>query len=70
MPLPIQPVSFACAGCGWKKTVAPRSDMLFPGLNWHTQCPRCGHEPLDRRLASELDKLYLMLVRVFGRNKI
>ena len=31
MPIKPRPFTFVCGECGWKKTVAPRSDVLGPG---------------------------------------
>lgn len=31
MPIKPRPFTFECEGCGWTKTVAPRSDALAPG---------------------------------------
>lgn len=32
MPIRPRPFTFACGNCGWKKTVAPLSDALGPGI--------------------------------------
>ena len=41
MPIKPRPFTFECEGCGWTKTVAPRSDALAPGV-WFYLCPMCG----------------------------
>jgi Zn finger protein HypA/HybF involved in hydrogenase expression len=53
MPIKPRPFTFECEGCGWTKTVAPRSDALAPG-EWIYRCPRCGSEELKVRAAGWL----------------
>jgi len=50
MPVRPRPFTFVCNECGWKKTVAPRSDCLGPG-EWFDQCPKCGSKSLKMRTA-------------------
>lgn len=37
MPIRPKPMTYVCQSCGWKKTVAPMSDVLVPG-NIVKQC--------------------------------
>lgn len=53
MPIKPRPLTFECEGCGWTKTVAPRSDALAPG-EWVDQCPKCGGKALKVRTAGWL----------------
>lgn len=46
MPVKPRPFTFECEGCGWTKTVAPRSDTLALG-EWIDQCPKCGGKALN-----------------------
>ena len=55
MPIRPRPFTFVCGECGWKKTVAPRSDALGPG-EWFKQCPKCGSEALKRRAAGWVER--------------
>ncbi|HMW22161.1 MAG TPA: hypothetical protein PKC59_01905 [Burkholderiaceae bacterium] len=50
MPVRPSPHTYRCTGCGWTKTVAPRSDVLKPGDHFHA-CPRCGSSELKREKA-------------------
>ena len=50
MPMKPRPFTYVCEECGWKKTVAPRSDALGPG-EWFDQCPKCGSKALRMRAA-------------------
>jgi len=53
MPVKPRPFTFECEGCGWTKTVAPRSDALSPG-EWIDQCPKCRGKALNVRTAGWL----------------
>lgn len=55
MPIKPEPLTFMCDECGWKKTVAPRSDVLGPG-DWFACCPKCGSEALSHRRAGVIDR--------------
>jgi Zn finger protein HypA/HybF involved in hydrogenase expression len=50
MPVKPRPFTYECEACGWRKTVAPRSDALRPG-EWFDACPKCGAEALKMRAA-------------------
>ncbi|KAA0944577.1 hypothetical protein FQ186_17545 [Pseudomonas sp. ANT_H14] len=52
MPIRPKPYTFVCGGCGWHKTVAPRSDALGR-QDWFECCPACGKDGLERRLAGQ-----------------
>lgn len=51
------PTTYACPSCGWKKTVAPMSDVRLPGVNGFDRCPECGNEDLDAQAAGAIDGL-------------
>ena len=55
MPMKPKPFTFVCDECGWKKTVAPRSDALGPG-DWFACCPKCGGEALSHQRAGGIDR--------------
>jgi Zn finger protein HypA/HybF involved in hydrogenase expression len=50
MPVKPKPFTCECEACGWRKTVAPRSDALRPG-EWFDACPKCGGKALEMRAA-------------------
>lgn len=53
MPMPPPPFTTRCLDCGWKKTIAPRSDLLLLGHDWFERCPRCSSgQRLTRSTAS------------------
>ncbi|MYZ51252.1 hypothetical protein F5985_03635 [Malikia spinosa] len=52
MPIPPRPHTYCCPACHWSKTVAPRSDVLMPGIDHFDVCPACGHSPLQTQTAS------------------
>jgi len=66
MPVPPPPQTFACRECGWKKTTAPRSDVLFPGIDVFDHCPACSNRTLDVRRARGLDAFGSVLRRRLG----
>ncbi|RWU24024.1 hypothetical protein DM813_09415 [Pseudomonas alkylphenolica] len=41
MPIRPRPFRLECEACGWRKTIAPRSDALMPG-EWYERCPKCN----------------------------
>jgi hypothetical protein len=51
MPIPPRPHTYRCSACHWSKTVAPRSDVLMPGIDHFDACPACGHRPLETQAA-------------------
>ena len=55
MPIKPKPFTFVCDDCGWKKTVAPRSDALGPD-DLFAHCPKCGSEALSHRRAGIIDR--------------
>jgi Zn finger protein HypA/HybF involved in hydrogenase expression len=63
MPIKPRPFTFVCGECGWKKTVAPRSDALGAG-ECFKQCPKCGNEMFEIRAAGWVERtLAQLLVR-------
>ena len=63
MPIRPQPMRVSCPHCHWYTISAPRSDAISPG-EWVTQCPRCGHEDLER---TPLSSWQASLVRLCER---
>lgn len=55
MPMKPRPFTLVCDDCGWKKTVAPRSDALGAG-EWFAHCPKCGSEALSHQRAGIIDR--------------
>ncbi|ETK23527.1 hypothetical protein IPC1436_29890 [Pseudomonas aeruginosa] len=55
MPVKPRPFTFVCNDCGWKKTVAPQSDVLGQG-EWFAHCPKCGNQNLSHRRAGFMDR--------------
>lgn len=67
MPLRPKPSTFTCPACGWRKTTAPRSDAVLPGLDWFVSCPKCGNEDLAVRKANVLEAIGVKLRNQIGR---
>ena len=42
-----KPFTYSCPSCGWKKSVFPKSDVLFPG-EYYDCCPECGAQSLKK----------------------
>ncbi|KRW74741.1 hypothetical protein AO735_03545 [Pseudomonas sp. TTU2014-096BSC] len=61
MPMPPRPHSrphprtFICPACNWKHTVIPLSDCLMEGRDWFSDCPKCRHDELETRLATQAE---------------
>jgi hypothetical protein len=51
--------------CGWKKTVAPKSDALMPG-EYFIRCPVCESEAIRQQPASYFEILWGQILS--GRN--
>lgn len=64
MPIKPKPFIYFCESCGWKKTVAPRSDALMPG-EYYDCCPKCGANHLKREEINSATKLGIALFRQF-----
>ncbi len=64
MPIKPQPFTYICPCCGWKKTVAPTSDVMVPGVFYFDFCPKCGHPELERREPGVIEDV---LVKLLGR---
>lgn len=63
MPIKPKPFIYVCPSCGWRKTVAPRSDVLLPG-EYYDYCPICGTTPLKKK---ELKSLTALGIELFGK---
>jgi Zn finger protein HypA/HybF involved in hydrogenase expression len=63
MPIRPRPYTLVCEGCGWRKTVAPKSDALSPG-EWFNACPKCGSKGLKLCKPKGIDG---WLAEFFGR---
>ena len=50
-----QPLTYMCPQCGWKKPVAPRSDVRLEGFDRFSKCPKCGNMELIARKPSLLE---------------
>ncbi|MGJ7515468.1 hypothetical protein ACSFE6_14205 [Pseudomonas baetica] len=63
MPIKPHPFNVVCEACGWKKTLAPRSDALGPG-EWFSHCPKCGSQVLKIQSAGWIER---KLAELFSR---
>ncbi len=63
MPIPPSPRRFCCPRCGWQQKVYPRSDVLQPGHDWFTCCPRCHYPTLEQKPLSVAEQLFGRLFR-------
>lgn len=61
------PTTYFCPACGWKKTVAPISDVRLRGVDSFDRCPKCGSENLDARRASSLPGLTAQVMQHLSR---
>lgn len=61
MPVRPRPFTYECEGCGWTKTVAPRSDALVPG-EWFEVCPQCGGRELKVRAAGWFERVVALVL--------
>ncbi|HAP26977.1 MAG TPA: hypothetical protein DCR74_15440 [Achromobacter sp.] len=57
MPFRPKPFTQVCPQCSWSKTFAPVSDVLIPGRDIATQCPRCNSKALKIEKASVLARM-------------
>jgi hypothetical protein len=60
-----RPTTWYCTGCGWSKTVHPRSDALGPGDHFRN-CPRCNRNGLEHRPATLAEHAIYTLKDVLG----
>lgn len=67
MPIAPRPHTYRCPACGWSKTIAPRSDVLMPGIDHVRACPACGHQPLETQVASPARAALAGLADQIGR---
>lgn len=66
MPIPPHPYTLRCPACGWKKTMAPLSDVLRYGVDWLDCCPQCGHKHLQKTQATPFEIALIRLKRRWG----
>lgn len=45
MPIKPPPRTYVCSNCGWRKTVAPQSDVRLPS-DFVSKCQQCGNTAL------------------------
>ena len=48
-------MTYRCAACDWRKTTAPRSDVLMPGHTHFDRCPKCDNNRLEVTRAGVVD---------------
>lgn len=70
MPIPPRPFTFIYPSCSWQKTTIPLSDALAIGRDWFSQCPKCGHEPLENRRASQTEVLKARMEQFFRLDRL
>ena len=59
MPFKPIPMLFHCPECHWRGVFEPKSDALVqPECE---QCPVCGHQKLERKLANALEAWWVKL---------
>lgn len=56
MPVRPRPRTFVCGKCGWKKTIAPLSDVLQLE-DLCKRCEKCGNEALTVQQANLIDRM-------------
>ena len=67
MPIAPRPYTARCLDCGWKKTYAPRSDVLRAGDIPPYHCPLCKSTHIHCEVESyQPNSILLMLKRFFG----
>ena len=59
---PPEPYTYRCSDCGWRKTLAPKSDALMPG-DFFSACPVCQSPDLQREQATGLARALARLRR-------
>ncbi|RTY78783.1 hypothetical protein EKA83_07525 [Pseudomonas veronii] len=55
MPMRPRLLTYVCINCGWRKTVAPQSDVLRPGYRFD-RCPQCQSTSLTTRPPGLLER--------------
>lgn len=63
---PPEPYTYHCPDCGWRKTLAPKSDALMPGEVF-SRCANCTGENLRREQATGLERALTRFRRRLGR---
>ena len=66
MPVRPTPMHYTCPTCGWRKTVAPRSDVLSPG-DIYSACPVCDRADLQIRPAGTLQSEMAQMLDTLGQ---
>lgn len=56
MPVKPKPRTYVCQACGWKKIVAPRSDVLMPD-DVVSVCPKCRSNQIVSREPTLVESL-------------
>ena len=56
MPVKPKPRTYVCQTCGWKRTVAPRSDVLMPA-DVVSVCPKCQSDQIVSREPTLMESL-------------
>lgn len=62
---PPEPYTYHCLDCGWRKTLAPKSDGLGPG-DFFSWCPSCQSDNLVRELARRIERTLAKFRRRLG----
>ena len=57
MPVPVPPRKASCPGCGWMRVLPGGSDVMMPGDEVPTGCPRCGHDQIQVREMTWLEQM-------------
>ena len=65
MPVAPPPSTYTCPACHWSKTVQPRSDCMFVGVDYFAECPSCGHAPLGASSPNFLQLLALQMRKLW-----
>ena len=50
-------ITYECKKCSWKKTVQPKSKVLFYGQDIFTQCPQCGARDINGHKATLVEQI-------------
>lgn len=60
MPVRPAPFTYKCQSCGWAKTFAPCSDVLFE--KYPDACPKCGKADLVHEIESNMYSKFKSLI--------
>lgn len=61
------PTTYSCPACGWKKTVAPTSDVRLRNVDSFDRCPKCGNEYLNRQPVGAIGGLVAQIEEALHR---